>query len=480
MTSAIDGLVSGLDTTSLINSLMKVEAAPQTLLKSKSDAATKLVTALQTLNSQVASLATTAAKAASTTSWQAVTASSSSPAVTATTTSAAVPSSVQLRVDRLASGQVSMVDLSTASLGDPPTFTLVAGDELVTLTASGSDATALAAAINAAGVGVSAVPILVSDGGGTPQHRLQLTSETGAANAFEVYVGDEATVRGYLTDTGSGFVDNGTAPAGARLVASSAALVAAADAQVTFWPGATGSPLTATSATNVFEGVLPGVTFAVTATTTSDPAPVTLTVAKDADARRTLVSDTVTSLSAIFTAISAQTATTTTKDADGRTVVNGGLFSGESSIRFLTDNLRAAASSPVGGISPSTIGISVDRYGAVTFDAATFDAAMARDPAATESMAQAVAQRLADVADEASDSIDGTLTMRVKSEQGIVDDLMRQIEGWDRRLAIRRETLQAQYTALEVTLGNLQSQSSWLTSQLAGLDNLNASASSSE
>ena len=31
----IDGIVSGLDTTSLINSLMQVEAMPQTLLKQK-------------------------------------------------------------------------------------------------------------------------------------------------------------------------------------------------------------------------------------------------------------------------------------------------------------------------------------------------------------------------------------------------------------------------------------------------------------
>ncbi len=35
MTSTIDGLVSGLDTTSLITSLLQIEAAPQTLLKTK-------------------------------------------------------------------------------------------------------------------------------------------------------------------------------------------------------------------------------------------------------------------------------------------------------------------------------------------------------------------------------------------------------------------------------------------------------------
>ena len=33
MSLAIDGLVSGLDTTTMITSLMKIEAVPQTLLK---------------------------------------------------------------------------------------------------------------------------------------------------------------------------------------------------------------------------------------------------------------------------------------------------------------------------------------------------------------------------------------------------------------------------------------------------------------
>jgi flagellar hook-associated protein 2 len=465
MNLAVDGLVSGLDTTSLINSLMQVEAAPQTLLKRKSDDAAKLVAALQALNTKTAALATAASKAAKAASWQATTATSSSSAVTATTTAGALPAVLQLRVDQVAAGQVSLVDLAAADLGVPPTLTLVRGDELVTISAAGG-VDDVAAAVNAAGAGVSAVPVRVT-GGETPQYRLQLTGPPGAAGAFAVYAGDEATVLTYLDATADGYVDNGTAPAGARLASAVTALVAARDAQITLWPTAA-APITVTSQTNTFDGVLPGVALTVTAPTTADPAPVTLTVAADAAARRALVADTVGALAAVLEEISARSASTTST-SDGRTVVTGGLFSGDSTVRFLQDRLRAAASDPVGGISPSTLGITIDRSGNVSFDAAKFDAAMAADPEGTQAMAVALAQRVADVAERASDSVDGSVTLRLKSERGVVSDLGERIEEWDRRLAMRRAGLERTYAALEVTLANLQSQSSWLAGQLAGL-----------
>lgn len=466
---AVDGLISGLDTTSLINQIMQLEAAPQTLLKTKSDTASKLVAALQSLNGKVATLATTAAAAAKTASWSRTTATSSSDTLTATTTTGALPATLQLRVERTAAGQVSMVDLAETDLGVPPSVTILRDGKLYTVTAATSGIHDVAAAINQASeAGIVAVPVRVSSGtdGEEPRYRLQLSSASGEANAFDVYVGDEATVRGYLTETPDGFVDAGTAPASVRLAMRSAAIVAARDAQVTLWPDAT-SPIVVTSASNTFDGVLPGVAFTVTASTPAD-APVTLTVAPDPAARRALAADTVSALSTVLSEISAKSQTTKTT-SEGRTVVTGGLFTGDSTVRLLADALRSAASSPVDGRSPSSVGISIDRSGNVSFDAAVFDAAMADDPAGTQALVQAVAQRVADVAARASDKVDGSITMRVRSTEGSVSDLSRQIEDWDRRLALRREGLERTYAALEVALANLQSQSTWLAGQLAGL-----------
>ena len=48
MAFAIDGLVSGLQTTSMIDSLMKIDAIPQTLLKAKVSASQSLISAFAT------------------------------------------------------------------------------------------------------------------------------------------------------------------------------------------------------------------------------------------------------------------------------------------------------------------------------------------------------------------------------------------------------------------------------------------------
>ncbi|WP_284328131.1 flagellar cap protein FliD N-terminal domain-containing protein [Demequina litorisediminis] len=63
-TLGIDGLASGLDTTAIITQLMQIEAAPQTLLKSKQTTTQNVVTALQAINTKVKSLAEAAASAA--------------------------------------------------------------------------------------------------------------------------------------------------------------------------------------------------------------------------------------------------------------------------------------------------------------------------------------------------------------------------------------------------------------------------------
>jgi flagellar hook-associated protein 2 len=457
---AIDGLVSGLDTTSLVNSLMQLEAAPQTQLKAKSSDAANLVSALQGLNTKVASLATSAEKAAAATSWARYTASSSSSAVTATTTSDAAPATLQLRVDQVSAAQVSMVDLSVADLGDPPTITVVRNGTYTQIDASG-DLTEIAARINATpAAGLGAVAVRVTDGA-SPQYRLQLTGDSGAANAFEVYVGDAATVQGY--------VEQGPPPPGSHLVNSANALISARNARITLWPTGTGTPMTLTSATNSFEGVVSGVTLTVNAPTTGDASPVVLTVAEDRAAMRTLMSDLTGSLKVVLSEVASRTARTTTTSADGRTVVKGGLFSGDSSIRFMVDRLRGATTDAVDGISPSTIGVSISRAGEVTFDEARFNAAMAADPVGTREAAMALAERVSTVAKDTSNSTDGSLTLKITSQQSVVKDLSRDIEAWDRRLELRRESLLKTYSALEVTLSQLQSQSNWLAGQLAGL-----------
>ena len=56
MGSTVDGLVSGMDTTSMIASMMKIEAAPQNLLKNKVATQQTAVSSYQSVNSQLSGL----------------------------------------------------------------------------------------------------------------------------------------------------------------------------------------------------------------------------------------------------------------------------------------------------------------------------------------------------------------------------------------------------------------------------------------
>ncbi|HZL02149.1 MAG TPA: flagellar filament capping protein FliD [Cellulomonas sp.] len=446
----IDGMISGLNTTDLINQLMTAEAVPQTLLKTKQSETTSFITALQSFNAKVASLATSAATAALPASWGAYAATSSTSSVSATTTSSAQPSELQFRVDAVASNQVSLSDaFSTPSMifpGSPPVITVKKADgTLTTINPASGDLAEITRAINAApDSGVKAVAVKV----GT-SYRLQLSSTaTGVANGFSVYSGSAADVT-----------------AGTATAVNLTSTRAAADAQVTLWPGSTAA-MPVTSSSNSFSNVLDGVTFTVSKV---EAAPVTLTVARDDAALAKLGSDLVGSLGVVFSEITSRTSSSTTTDSSGKSIVTGGLFSGDSAVRNLSQQLQAAAAYPINGTSPSAVGITIAKDGTFAFDAAKFKTALAADPAKVQSIMSGLAARVADVAKLASDPNEGSVSLKITGQQGELKDLGLQIDDWDRRLALRKSGLQATYTALEVSLSALKSQSSWLTSQIASL-----------
>lgn len=448
----IDGMISGLNTTDLINQLMQAEAIPQSLLKNKQTSTTTFVTALQTLNTKVASLAEAATTATKPASWQAYKATSSSTGVTATTTSAALPSEISFRVDALASNQVSLLDVADPAAvfsGTPPTFTIKQKDGTATTItpASGKIEDVVKAINDSSAAGVKAVAVKVG-----ADYRLQLSGTgTGANEAFDVYAGAAADITDSSPKVALGH------------------LKTASDAQVTLWPQNADLKKTVTSTSNTFSDVLDGVSFTVSALPKADDAPVTLTVARDDAAVKKLASGLVGALGVVLSEVTSRSATTTKTGDDGRTVVTGGLFSGDSAVRGLNQQLQTAASYPVDGTSPAEVGIVVGRDGTFTFDDAKFTAAMAADPAKVQKVVAGIAQRVADVATRASDKVDGSLTLKITSQQGMVKDLGDQIANWDIRLASRRAGLQTTYSALEVSLSGLKSQSSWLASQLASL-----------
>ncbi|MBG6178854.1 flagellar filament capping protein FliD [Arthrobacter sp. CAN_A1] len=462
MALGIDGLASGLDTTTLINQLMQLEGRPQVLLKNRVGETQTLVTALQQLNTRVASLGAAAEKAALPAAFNVFKATASSTNVTTTAGSAASAGSLDITVDRLAQNQVSVTAAMTAWPDSPPVITVTTADGTATeITAATTSLDDLVSAINASDSGITAVKVASGvNAANEPQYRLQLSSEAaGADGGFTVH-------RGTAADTTTGTAANLLTEPGAAEVKT------AQDSQVTLWAG-TAAAQSVTSSSNTFTNLLPGVD--VTAAKVSTD-PVTITVARDQAATTKTAKDLVDAVAGALGYI-ATNSSVTTSESTGSSVATAGLFTGDSGVRGISARILSAATAPVDGRSPSDIGITLTRTGTVEFDSEKFGKALAADPAAVQSMLKEIASRVAGVAKDTSDKFDGAITLRIQGQESEVKELNTQVAEWDRRLETRRSTLERTYTNLELQLNQLQSQGTWLTSQLANLPRMESSRS---
>ncbi|MBM7516391.1 flagellar filament capping protein FliD [Nocardioides nitrophenolicus] len=440
-TASIGGLASGLDTATIISQLMSLEAVPQGKLKTQLATEQTRLSSYQQLNARLATLGGTAGSLASTSTttgtWSALKATSSNTAVSVTATNSAQPSAFTVTVGQTAlSHQLAFTDAHAK--GDVVTGSGTdvvlkrSGQADLTISTAGGTLEQVATAINAADKGVRATLVKVGSTGGTDQFRLLVESTaTGDASAFELTAADGSALLGGTT------------------------VRAGRDASITI------GGITATSATNTFTDVTPGVTITLgsNATGSSD-----IAVTRDAATRSAAVTSMVNDINGMLEAI----ATATAHNADA---TKAGVLSGDSTLRAVSSSL-ATAIYPEDGTSLATYGIQLDRYGKLTFDEAKFAAAYAADPDAVTAAItgkDGFAGRVQAVAVSASDKITGTVTNAVNGRTAAISRLNKSIEAWDDRLALRRTSLERQFTALETAMSQMQSQSNWLASQLSAL-----------
>lgn len=444
MGATISGLSSGLDTATIINQLMQIEAQPQDQLKSRVGVEQKTLAAFQALNTKFANLTTAAAALAKTSAWSPLTATSSNTAITATATSSASATTLSLTVTSLArTTQQAFADAH--ALTDDVSGLAGGGSSLVSLTkpdgstvsVDSGDGTlqglvnALNDPANATGLHANAVQVAPGS------YRLVVESaKTGAATGFTLTRAD-----------GSALLGGATTRAGS-------------DAAIDL-----GGGVTATSTTNTFSGLVPGVDVTLGATATIGST-TSISVARDASGVATSVSKLVDSINDVLKSIDSQS----TYDAASKT---GGPFLGDGTIGSIRDRLLETVY-PAGGGTLSTVGISVDREGLLTFDKDKFTAAYTADPAGVtakfDDSANGFAERVRAMASGTSDARTGLLTGAINGQNTEITRLNSSITDWDDRLALRRSSLERQFTALETALNQMNSQSSWLSGQLASLN----------
>ena len=453
MSLSLDGLVSGLKTTEVIKALMDVHAIPRSLLKAKMDDKNGIVTQLQTLNTAIQNLATAAEKAASRDGLARFTTSSSSNTVTVATRTGAAPVSAEIVVDKVAQNHTIVSAASNGWPVDPPVITLEnAKGERLQIEADGASMQEVAQAINEAGFGVvaSAVPA-GRDADGNPLHRLQLrAADSGEGGQFRAYRGDVAAVE-------AGTASDLATEAGAAVIS------VGADAQLRLWAG-TSAEQVLTSSSNTFTDLFDGVDVTVSAASAD---PVTIGVTVDTEARTKASAEFIAAVKDILTRIDNGSKATVAANQGDKTTL--GVFTGDSTVRSLRTAIADAIQHPVDGVSPSSIGIETDMYGVLSFDEEKFAEALAKDPDAVAGLFSDVASRVQDTAKVYSDKYDGLLTSRITGQESEVKSLGEQMERWDVRLAQRKATLERTYARLEVMLSQLQSQSTYLSSQIAAL-----------
>ena len=333
----IGGIVSGLDTTSIIDKLVAVEGNSKTLLANQQTAQKSVVSAYGSLLSSVGSLVSQVGKLANTSSWTTTSATSSSPSVTATATGKTASSLTFDVTDRAAAhtlisaGTVNSTGAGVASSGTL-TLTRTSTGATTSIDVGNGTLAEVVAGINGAGAGLSAVAVQTSPGA----YRLQVSaSSTGAASQFSL--------------------------AGLDGFSSMNVLTSGADAAITVGSGPNAYQVT--SASNTFGNVAGGISFTVAKRESA----VTVSSSVDPSSVSDQISSIVTNVNNLLGSIASNTAwDSTTK--------TGGALLGSTTARSLQQGILGVVA---GGNAP---GLSVTSGGQLSFDKDAFAAAFRSDP----------------------------------------------------------------------------------------------------
>ena len=353
----ISGLASGIDTSTIIEGLTKLNQQRIDAITSRKDVVSlKLATfgglqaKLLDLQGQITRLARSANGA-----FDSRTATSSDETVLkAAAGAAAQPGTYTLQVNSLARAQ----QLVSSGVADPTTAIKqgtvqiqVGGGTATTITIDSTNNTlqGLANAINASGTDVRAT--VINDGSATPYKLLLTANKTGTANTISITNN---------LSTGTGEVPNLT-----QTVAQTAA-----DASITVGSGV--GALTITSASTQVDNLIAGVSINLLKAAPGQP--ITLTVAADTTNARKAITDFVDSFNGIVDFIRQRT-TYDTKTGEA------GVLLGNIDAQILDSDLADALVRSVAGVNTkanrlNAIGISFDDAGKLTVNAAKLDQAL--------------------------------------------------------------------------------------------------------
>lgn len=337
----------------------------------------------------------------------------------------------------LSNAGTSVTDPTLSSISDASTYTLTVGTGgSTTITPSGPTLSDLADAINNSSAGVSATVVNVGSKS-APDYRLSLQNSQLAQTTIQLTAVDGANPgQTLLTPQAQG---------------------AAATYRVDGEPPAGSDPLSSDSATITLS---PGVTATMTGTGTT-----TITVSRNADA----VSSALSSFASAYNAVQSEIATNRGQGT--------GALKGQSMVMSLSSALSQIGSYASGnsGISSlSSLGLTFDSNGVMSFDASVF-------AGATSGQIQQLANFLgstttggflkmaSDTLNGITDSTDGIIQTAISSIQGSITRENQSISDQQERVTTLQTNLTNQMAAADAAIATMEQQYSYFYSMFQAM-----------
>jgi flagellar hook-associated protein 2 len=441
---AVDGIVSGLDTTSIIEGLVAAASAPQEVMEGKledleeeQEAVAGLTNRLQTLYDKLQELDSVSefASLAGT--------SSDESAVTVGVEGNGVAGRYAIQVNQLAAATTlvsdAFADANSTGVVAEGTLSVTVGSTTtsITIDSTNSSLSDLVAAINDQVDGVTAY--IMNTGDATAPYRLVLTGEqTGADNAISL-------------DT-SGLTGAGTIPTFTETST-------AQDASVTI------DGITVTDDDNEIGDAVRGVTFTVSEVTT---AAVTVTVAVDADAIVEKVQGFVDAYNDVVDYIATQRAYDVDADIKGPFVGDAMISTVLRQVQAMFSKTFTASSTYT---SMSQLGFETQQDGSLEFDSDVFaevlDAGYDDVVALFTDEDAGFNAAFQELIDGMTDDDTGSLAARADALTDQIEQQEERIADFEERMATYQERLQASFTQMEVALGKLKQSQSALEALLS-------------
>lgn len=447
----LSGLASGVDTATIVDQLMALEAQGKTRLQMRQTSLTAQQTTLKDLKTKLDTLKSAAADLRSSTTWaESQTVESSDAARVAVARTGGAPiGGYSVKVTQLASSAQKTYAWAQSTDVSQLTFDDGAGgkDPITIDIAANAKITDVASAINGRGD----LPVYAAVVGG---NKLVLSSRaTGAAVDFSA--------------------------TGSQLTNDASKDVAGRDALYEL-NGVAQPP----SATNIIEDAIPGVRVTLKGTT-SDAVSVNVGApAVDRAKVKDEIKQFVDAYNAVVTATRAKVSEKTVKDAATQSDYNKGAFFGDTGLNSMLSKLRTTVgkdydlNAELGLDDLRDIGISTGKPGASTADAKA--GLLTIDDAKLTEMLEADAQAVrglfsgattpfaADIealTKDLSKTIDSRIESMTKQSKRLTDDMTRV----DARLESKEKRLKAQFAAMESAMSASQNQSAWLAGQISSL-----------